>query len=57
VGAGTPVTKPFIFSGDHLYLNLDASGGTARVELQDADDRPIPGYGLEDSRPLEKDGI
>jgi hypothetical protein len=56
VGAGTLVTKPFIFSGEHLVLNLDASGGSARVEMQDADGRPILGYGLEDSRPLEEDG-
>ena len=55
-GAGTLVTKPFIFSGENLVPNLDASGGSARVELQGADGRPIPGYGLEDSRPLEEDG-
>ena len=55
-GAGTLVTKPFIFSGEHLVLNLDAEGGSARVELQDADGRPIQGYGFVDSVPLEEDG-
>ena len=56
IGTGTMVTKPFIFSGDHLVLNLDASGGSARVELQDVDGRSIPGFGLEDSVTLEEDG-
>jgi hypothetical protein len=51
-GAGTLVTKPFTFAGDRLELNLDASGGTVRVELQGADGRPLPGCALADCEPL-----
>ena len=47
-GAGTLVTKSFIFAGDHLELNLDAQGGSVRVELQDAAGRPLPGFSLAD---------
>lgn len=53
-GAGVLVTKPFTFTGDRLELNLDASGGTIRVELQDADGRPLPGFALADSEPLRE---
>ncbi|HVZ64499.1 MAG TPA: hypothetical protein VG936_08000 [Lacunisphaera sp.] len=56
-GAATLVTKPLTFTGDHLELNLDASGGSARVELQDADGRPLPGFALADSIPLRENGV
>jgi hypothetical protein len=53
-GAGVLVTKPFTFAGDRLELNLDASGGMIRVELQDADGRPLPGFALAGSEPLRE---
>lgn len=44
------VTKPMIFTGDHLELNVDCSaGGHLNVELQTADGEPIPGFTLEES--------
>ena len=44
------VTKPLVFSGDHLELNVDCSaGGQLNVELQSADGKPLPGYTLADS--------
>ena len=46
---GELVTKPFVFSGQHLSLNLSTSAaGSIRVELQDAAGQPIEGYTLAD---------
>ncbi len=43
------LTRPFTFTGARLSLNISTSAaGGARVELQDAGGRPLPGYALED---------
>ena len=43
-------TRPLIFSGNRLQLNVDTSaGGICRVELQDLDGNPIDGFALEDA--------
>jgi hypothetical protein len=55
-GAGALVTKPLTFAGERLELNLDASRGSARIELQEADGRPVPGFTLADSVPLRENG-
>jgi hypothetical protein len=55
-GAGSFVTKPFVFDGSMLELNIDASEGSARFELQDASGKPIPGFTLADCRPVKQDG-
>ncbi|MBM3852069.1 MAG: hypothetical protein FJ399_02830 [Verrucomicrobia bacterium] len=54
-GPGSFVTKPFTFEGARLELNLDASAGSARIELQDASGQPLPGFTLADSTPLRTD--
>ncbi len=55
---GELLTKPVIFTGSKLVLNVSTSaGGSLRVELQDADGRPLPGYGLEDNVPVIGDAI
>ena len=42
-------TPPLTFTGNRLRLNIDTgSMGTAFVELRDADNKPFPGYTLED---------
>jgi hypothetical protein len=42
-------TKPLTFQGDSLVLNFSTSGaGTIRVEIQDADGKPLDGYSLAD---------
>ena len=47
-GGGELITKPVVFSGNRLELNIDASAsGEARVELQDAEGRAIEGYTLD----------
>ena len=43
------VTKPLTFTGSRLSLNISTSAaGSARVEIQDAEGQPLPGYALED---------
>jgi hypothetical protein len=50
---GELVTKPVTFSGSRLTLNLSTSAaGDVRVELQDADGAPIPGFALDDCPPV-----
>lgn len=45
---GWILTPPIVFEGDRLELNIDVSAmGEARVEIQDVDGKPIPGYHLE----------
>ena len=46
---GELVTRPITFDGSALLLNLDASAsGEGRVEIQDAEGRPIEGRTLAD---------
>jgi hypothetical protein len=46
---GELVTKPVTFTGERLSLNLSTSAaGSLRVELQDGDGQPLPGYALDD---------
>jgi hypothetical protein len=47
---GELVTKPLVFSGSNLLLNYStAAKGSIRIELQDANGYPLPGFALEDS--------
>ncbi len=47
---GRMLTKPFTFKGGRLLLNFSTSAaGSVRVEIQDADGKPIPGFTLTDS--------
>lgn len=46
---GEFVTPPVIFAGKQLLVNIDTSAtGIARIELQDADGKALPGFGLAD---------
>jgi hypothetical protein len=53
---GTLVTKPLMFSGSKLTLNL-ISGGDTRVEVADAEGNALPGFTMEDCAPLNGDFI
>lgn len=47
---GEVLTKPLLFAGKKLTLNLSTSAaGGIRIELQDSAGKPIPGYTLADS--------
>lgn len=52
---GRIATKPVQLGAPALVVNADASHGTVRVALLEADGRAIPGYRLEDSEPLHSD--
>ena len=55
---GELVTKPLRFAGKELSLNFSSSAaGEVRVEIQDADGRPLPGYSLEDCPPIFGDTL
>lgn len=58
LAGGTAVTKPFTFQGDKLEINFSTSAaGIIRVEMQEADGRPLPGLTLEDCEPIYGDEI
>ena len=55
---GEFTTRPLIFSGERLVLNVATSAvGSVRVEIQDANGKPIEGYRLEDSQAFYGDEI
>lgn len=55
---GEMVSRRLRFSGRTLSVNYSTSaGGQLRVELQDADGRPLPGYSVADCRSLVGDAI
>lgn len=55
---GELITKPLIFEGEGLILNLSTSiEGGIRVELQTADGEAIPGFSLADCEPIIDDRI
>ena len=50
---GRMTTRPFTFAGEKLSLNFSTSAaGSIRVEIQDADGTPIPGYSAAEARDL-----
>ncbi len=55
---GEFTTKPLVFSGTKFELNYSTAGaGQIRIELQDADGKPFPGFALEDCEPIKGDTI
>jgi hypothetical protein len=55
-GNGELLTKPLVFNGSELSLNI-LSKGASRVEVQDADGKAIPGFSLEDCTPITGDHV
>jgi hypothetical protein len=50
---GVMLTKPFRFEGREMEINYESSAaGELRIELQDLDGNPIPGYTAESCRPV-----
>jgi hypothetical protein len=55
---GEFTTPPLTFTGNHLELNIDCSAlGEARVEIQDAAARPIPGFTLDNCDPIDRNHL
>ncbi len=49
LSGGEVITKPLTFKGNKLVVNYATSAaGNLRVEIQDADGKPIPGFSLAD---------
>ena len=49
-GGGEVVTRPLVFQGGNLMLNFSTSAaGSLRLEIQDAQGSPLPGFSLEES--------
>ena len=47
---GELVTRPLLFEGTNLVLNYSTSAaGSIRVEVQDSEGNPMPGFGLDES--------
>ncbi len=47
---GTVVTKPFTFNGNEFEINYSTSAaGELRIEIQNENGSPIPGYTMDDS--------
>ncbi len=62
VNAGYPggefTTRPFTFDGNELEINYSTSAvGFVRIEIQQADGRPVPGYALDDCPEIFGDEI
>ena len=55
---GEIITRPLVFEGGNLTLNLATSGaGSVQVEIQDANGNPIKGYTLDDCPEIYGDDI
>jgi photosystem II stability/assembly factor-like uncharacterized protein len=55
---GEFVTRPIKFAGDRLVLNYATSAaGSIRVEVQDQDGKPMPGFALDDMPELYGDEL
>jgi hypothetical protein len=58
LAGGELLTRPLRFSGAGLYLNFATSAaGAVRVEIQDIDGTPLPGFALADCLPLFGDTV
>ena len=55
---GEMLTRPLVFAGRELVLNYSTSAaGSIRVEIQDQDGKPIPGFALTDCPNIYGDSI
>lgn len=55
---GELVTRPLVFQGDNLVLNFATSAaGSIRLEIQDAQGNPLPGFALEEAPVIWGDEI
>ena len=56
-GSGYLLTKPMTVAGEIPYLNVDASGGQAKVEVLDEKGNVIPGFSKEECLAITVDGV
>ena len=53
--AGELTTRPLLFNGRHLFVNLDNPRGELRAAVLECDNTPVPGLGAAACRPLAVD--
>jgi hypothetical protein len=57
-GTGMLITKPFVYSGESLYVNVDAGDGRCRAALIDGWTlKPLEEYGLDDCDVIDNDSL
>jgi hypothetical protein len=56
-GRGSVTTKPIAFQGTELRINTRASDGSVRVEIQNENGNPLPGYAIADCDPFSGDAL
>jgi len=55
---GEMLTRLLVFEGNELSLNFSTSaGGSVKLEIQDEQGNPVPGYALKDHQPWVGDSI
>lgn len=58
LAGGEMVSKPITFTGSTLFLNFSSSAaGSVRVEIQNIDGQPLPGFTLTDSHEIYGDDL
>jgi hypothetical protein len=58
MSGGELITKPLTFTGKSLALNFATSAaGDIRVEIQDTHGKPLPGFALDDCKPIFGDSV
>jgi len=58
LGGGELTTKPLVFEGTRLALNISTSGGGgARIEVQSPEGRPLDGFALDDCTEVVGDAL
>ncbi len=53
--SGALTTRKITFSGNHLFVNVNAPKGELRAEVLGVDEKPVPGFTLAESVPLAVD--
>jgi hypothetical protein len=58
MSGGEVITRPLVFQGKHLTLNVATSAaGSVRVEIQTAEGKPIDGFALTDGAEIYGDAL
>jgi hypothetical protein len=58
LAGGELVTKPMVFAGNQLVLNVSTSAaGSVRVEIQNVEGHPLPGFALADCHEVYGDDL
>lgn len=52
---GTVTTRPVIFDGSYLFVNVDSSEGSLKAELLDEDGNVVDGFSADECEPVSED--